>query len=128
MKRNEEAAQLASAILTFRRYRPRALSSHIFGEPAWELLLETFVADAAGAPMTARIAAQRSGTSPNVMSRWLRHLFAEGLLVGDGDGNLDDELTLSGLGMAAIEDVFLQARFLKDGIVPVSNLNTPGGR
>jgi len=128
MKGNEEAAQLASAILAFRRYRTRALSSTIFGEPAWELLLEVFVADAVGAPMTARIVADRSETPPNVMSRWLRHLSAEGLVIGDGDGNLDDELTLSGSGMAAIEDVLLQARSLKDGIVPTPSLNSESGR
>lgn len=128
MKGNEEAAQLARAILAFRRYRTRALSSTIFGEPAWELLLEVFVADAVGAPMTARIVADRSETPPNVMSRWLRHLSAEGLVIGDGDGNLDDELTLSGSGMAAIEDVLLQARSLKDGIVPTPSLNSASGR
>ncbi len=117
MNGNDEAAQIARAILSFRRYRSRALSSDIFGEPAWELLLEVFVADAAGAPMTGKVAAQRSGTTPNVMSLWLKHLSAKGLLVGDGDGNLDDELTLSGPGMAAIEEVLLQARDLKDSIV-----------
>ncbi len=121
MNGNDEAAQIASAILSFRRYRSRALTSDIFGEPAWELLLEVFVADAAGAPMTGKIAAQRSETSPNVMSLWLKHLSVKGLLVGDGDGNLDDELTLSGPGMAAIEEVLLQARDLKDSIVSAAS-------
>ncbi len=128
MKGNEEAAQLAGAILAFRRFRSQALPSDIFGEPAWELLLEVFIADAVGAPMTAGIAAERSETPPNVMSRWLRHLSAEGLVIGDGDGNLDDELTLSGSGMAAIEGVLLQARSLKDGIVPTPSLKSESGR
>ncbi|WP_156350340.1 hypothetical protein [Sphingomonas sp. Leaf20] len=128
MKGNEEAAQIASAILSFRRYRSRALSPNIFGEPAWELLLEVFVADAVGAPMIGRIAAERNEASPNVMSRWLRHLSSEGLLVGDGDASLDDELTLSGSGMAAIEAVLLQARSLKDGIVPTPSVNNESDR
>lgn len=67
MKGNDEAAQIASAILSFRRYCSRALSPNIFGEPAWELLLEVFVADAAGAPMTGKTAAERNDASPNVM-------------------------------------------------------------
>lgn len=124
MKNNDEAAQIASAMLSFRRYRSRALSTNIFGEPAWELLLEVFVADAVGIPMTGNIAAERSGTPANVMSRWLRHLSVEGLLLGDGGGNLDDELTLSGPGMAAIEDVLFQARHLKDGIVSAAARST----
>lgn len=123
-----EAAQIASAILSFRRYRSRALSPDIFGEPAWELLLEVFVADAEGAPMTARIAAERSKTPPSVMSRWLKHLSAKELVIGDGDGNLDDELTLSGAGMAAIEIVLLQARVLKDGIVSTASFDSESGR
>lgn len=127
MKGNEEAAQLASAILAFRRYRSLALSPDIFGEPAWELLLEVFVADAAGAPMTARIAAERSEIPPTVMSRWLRHLSAKDLVIGDGDGNVDDELTLSGSGMAAIEEVLLQARFIKDGIVSTPDFDSQSG-
>jgi len=123
-----EAAQIASAILSFRRYRLRALSPDIFGEPAWDLLLEVFVADAEGAPMTARIAAERSETPPSVMSRWLKHLSAKNLVIGDGDGNLDDELTLSGAGMAAIESVLLQARALKDGIGPTAGFDSESGR
>lgn len=123
-----EAAQIASAILSFRRYRSRALSPDIFGEPAWDLLLEVFVADAEGAPMTARIAAERSETPPSVMSRWLKHLSAKNLVIGDGDGNLDDELTLSGAGMAAIESVLLQARALKDGIVSTASFDNKSSR
>ncbi len=52
------------------------------------------------------------------MSRWLKHLTADGLLVGDGTGNLDDELTLSGAGMAKMEEVLAEARLLKDTFVP----------
>ena len=128
MKGNEEAARIASAILLFRRCRSQALSPDIFGEPAWELLLEVFVADAEGAPMTARIAAERSETPPSVMSRWLKHLSAKKMVIGDGDGNLDDELTLSGAGMAAIESVLLQARALKDGIVSTAGFDSGSGR
>lgn len=123
-----EAVQIASAILSFRRYRSRALSPDIFGEPAWDLLLEVFVADAEGTPMTARIAAERSETPPSVMSRWLKHLSAKQLVIDDGDGNLDDELTLSGAGMAAIESVLHQARALKDGIVSTAGFDSGSGR
>lgn len=114
MKGNDQAAQLAASILRFRRFRGKILSPVIFGEPAWELLLEVFVADANGEAITARMVAERSGGSPAVISRWLKHLTVQGLVVGDGDGNVDDELTLSGSGMEKIETVLLEARFLKD--------------
>ena len=114
MKGNDQAAQLAASILRFRRFRETILSPDIFGEPAWEVLLEVFVADAKGEAITARMVAERRGKSPYVISRWLKHLSVQGLIVGDGDGNVDDQLTLSGSGMEKIETVLLEARFLKD--------------
>lgn len=114
MKGNDQAAQLAASILRFRRFREEILSRDIFGEPAWELLLEVFVADAKGEAITGRMVAERHSGSPAVISRWLKHLSVQGMIVGDGDGNLDDELTLSGSGMEKLETVLLEARNLKD--------------
>jgi hypothetical protein len=115
---NDEAAQLAEAIIRFRLHRSQIFSPEIVGEPAWETLLEVFVADARSLPVTGRLVAERHSVSGAVMSRWLKHLTAEGLLVGDGTGNLDDELTLSGAGMAKMEVVLAEARILKDTFVP----------
>jgi hypothetical protein len=39
---------------------------------------------------------------------------AQGLIVGDGAGDVDDELTLSGIGMQKTEMILLEARILKD--------------
>lgn len=118
MKGNDEAAQLAEAILRFRLHRAQVFSRDIVGEPAWETLLEVFVADARGFPITGRFVAKHHSVPGAVMSRWLKHLTADGLLVGDGTGNLDDELTLSGAGMAKMEEVLAEARLLKDTFVP----------
>lgn len=118
MTGNDEAAHLASAILRFRRYRTQIFSRDIFGEPAWELLLELFLADAQGVLITGRIVAERHGVPGSVISRWLKYLTTQGLLVGDGEGNLDDDLTLSGIGMERTEAVLLEARFLKDQFSP----------
>jgi hypothetical protein len=118
VKGNNESAQLAEAMLRFRLHRTQVFSRDIIGEPAWEMLLEVFVADARGLPMTGRVVAERHRVPGSVMSRWLKHLTADGLLVGDGTGNLDDELTLSGAGMAKMEEVLAEAQYLKDSFVP----------
>jgi len=115
---NDEAVQLAMAILRFRKYRASVLSRDIFGEPAWEVLLELFVADANSVGITGRIVAEKHDISTAVIGRWLKHLTAEGLLIGDGAGNVDDELTLSGVGMDKMETALLEARFLKDQFGP----------
>lgn len=112
MNGDDVTAQLAGAILAFRRHRAQVLPSDIFGEPAWELMLDLFVADAHGHRLTGRAVANRSNIPGSVMSRWLKYLTAEGLLVGDGDGNLDDSLTLSGIGMERIEKLLRHAKFI----------------
>lgn len=118
---NDEVAHLAGAILDFRRHRLQIVTADIFGEPAWELLLELFVADASGVPMTGRAVAERNGTPHRVMSHWLKHLTAQALLIGDGTGDLDDELTLSGIAMKQIEDLLRHAVTLKDALLAVPN-------
>lgn len=114
MTGNDQAAQLAASILRFRQFRAGVLTADIFGESAWELLLEVFVADANGEAVTGRMVAERRGVSPLVISRWLKHMTAQGLIVGDGAGDVDDELTLSGIGMQKTEMILLEARILKD--------------
>lgn len=122
MRGNDQAAQLAASILRFRQFRAKILTSKIFGEPAWELLLEVFVADANGEAITGRMVAERHAVSSTVISRWLRHLTIEGLLIGDSEGDVDDELTLSGIGMEKTEAILLEARILKDAIAAMNEL------
>jgi len=104
---NDKAAGLAALMLRFRRIRTEEFPLALFGEPAWDYLLELFVADAHGVRMTGRQIGERLRISANVASRWLMHLTAEGLIIGDGSGDLDDELTLSASAMAQMER-FLQ--------------------
>ncbi len=84
----DEMASLAESILEFRRQRSRVFPKEIFGELAWELLREVFIADARGDAITARMAVAKNAGAGAVMSRWLKYLTAEGLLLGDGDGTL----------------------------------------
>ncbi|MEN2786281.1 hypothetical protein ACFOKI_06595 [Sphingomonas qilianensis] len=126
MTSSDEFSKLASAILKFRRYRSTVLPDDIFNEPAWELLLELFLADSRGERLTAREVADRSGTPGPVMSCWLQHLTGTGLLVGDGTGNLDDALTLSGAGMAGLENILTLGRALKNELTPGDEVSANG--
>lgn len=114
MKASNESTRLAKAILAFRRHRSDLLPGELFGEPAWELLLEMFIADASGVPITARDVADRADVHHSVMARWLKHLSKMRLVIGDGDGNLDDDLTLSGTGMERVERLLAEADALKN--------------
>lgn len=109
---HDETARLAEWMLTFRRIRPEELPTGLFGETGWEYLLELFVADARGIRMTGRDVCRNAPASSSAASRWLMYLTSEGLIVGDGDGDLDDELTLSGTGMQQIEQLLGRAQGL----------------
>jgi hypothetical protein len=112
----DKTVALAVAMLEFRRARMEMLPSELFGEPAWDLLLELFVADAKGIRLTAKEVSPRAGVSLNVMSRWLLHLSKIGFVVGDGNGDVDDFLTLSGEGMDKIERLLSLATDLRHDI------------
>jgi hypothetical protein len=100
-------------MLAFRRGRTKELLRSLFGEPSWDFFLKLFVADARGVRMTRRQISERHQISPAVASRWLLHLSAEGLIIGDGSGDLDDELTLSGTAMEKMERLLQTASAAK---------------
>ena len=112
---NDHVASLAAAILDFRS-RSKILPRELFAEPAWDLLLELFVADAQGRRLTARQVCSRASIPPSVMSHWLKHLSQSGFVVGDGKGDLDDLLTLSAGMMAKMEDMMDHARQLHSAV------------
>lgn len=116
MRGNDRAAAIAATMLEFRRYRSGALPFDLFGEPAWDLLLELFVADADGHRLTGREVSLRSNVPPTVLSRWLIHLTKVGLIVGDGDGKLDDPLTLSGKAFELLERTLERACILQTSL------------
>lgn len=116
MATRDRAAATADAILKFRRIRSEILPRELFSEPGWDLLLELFVADAHGHRLTARGVSDRNEIPPTVLSRWLLHLTQIGYIVGDGDGNIDDPLTLSGKALDVIEAVLAKANEFQEAV------------
>jgi hypothetical protein len=112
---SDQAASTAAAILEIRRSRAESLPGEIFADPAWDLLLELFVADAHGRRLTGHDVSRRCGIAPTVLSRWLLVISERGLIVGDGSGDLNDEITLSGKGMDGVERVLLGSVALRIG-------------
>jgi hypothetical protein len=109
---NDTSSGLTASIIKFRQYRTNILPAELFSEPAWDLLLELFLADAEGRRITAREVAEKSSISPGVMSRWLQHLSKIGYVIGDGTGDLDDMLTLSAQALQRMEQIIDRAHIL----------------
>jgi DNA-binding IclR family transcriptional regulator len=72
-------------------------------------LLELFIADSEGRRLTGADVSDACDIPPTVLSRWLKYLSKAGFVIGDGDGNLTDQLTLSGKGMESMEQAISKA-------------------
>ncbi len=116
MEARDRSAATADAILTFRRIRSEMMPRELFSEPGWDLLLELFVDNANGHRVTAREVSERDNIPGTVLARWLMHLTQIGFIIGDGDGNLDDQLTLSGKALDIIEAVMAKADLLREAV------------
>jgi DNA-binding MarR family transcriptional regulator len=75
-----ELTQLARDILQSRRQRNHECGQKLFSEPAWDMLLELYVREAAGVAASARELTSASGAEESTAVRWLAHLEAELLL------------------------------------------------
>jgi hypothetical protein len=57
----------------------------MFGEPAWDILLELFIAAREGRLVTRDGAHAGAGVPETIAQRWISILESRGLVVGDGD-------------------------------------------
>ncbi len=93
---DDELTLLARALLRIRQSRAGRFNAGLFhGEQVWNLLLILFIADGRGERLTGRMAIEREGGSLEVGRRWFRYLTQLGYIVGDGEGHLDDPLTMT---------------------------------
>lgn len=101
MPHRDSSVKMAADMLDFRRSRSDVLPAEIFGEPAWDVLLELYVAANEGRQLTGAILSERLKVHPSVLIRWIAHLFQIGLI--SGGRTLDQTLTLSDTAMAHVD-------------------------
>lgn len=82
--------------------RQEILGSTLFGDPAWELLLEGFAAALSDERLTTSSVITRVKLPPSTTSRWLRKLEEDGLLHRKADP-FDARLSLISLTSQAFE-------------------------
>ena len=108
---DDELTRLAKALLRVRQSRPARFNAGLFhGEQVWNLLLILFIADGHGERLTGRMAIEREGGSLEVGRRWFRFLTQLGYIVGDGEGHLDDPLTMTPVCVHELEGWLREAR------------------
>lgn len=74
-------------LLAMRRLRDLPGSARLFGDPAWDILLEVYVAQGDGKPLNVSSASAAGALPMATGIRWLRVLAHEGLLQRTADVN-----------------------------------------
>jgi hypothetical protein len=110
LDRHDEATVLARSIFELRKMRAHHLPDAVLSEIAWNILLALFVADADGRRMTGHDLLEVAEAPKSTGQRWIMALHVEGLVVGDGTGNLDDVIGLTPAGISAVEACMIDAQ------------------
>jgi len=102
---------LALARQAYRLRRKRAAifgKPELFGEPAWDILLDLYIAHVEGKPVSVSSACIGSAAPATTGLRWLGALADEGLVVreNDADDNRRVLVRLTRAGLAAMEQFF----------------------
>lgn len=76
---------LAASELRQRRFRERIFPPGLFGDPAWDILLDLFVAEARGNRVSVTDACLAAAVPMTTALRWVRQLESVGLVVRRAD-------------------------------------------
>ena len=105
-------AEAARRVYASRRARAALFgSTELFGEPAWDILLDLYIANADNKPVSVSSACIGSAAPPTTGLRWLGVLADNGLVLREHDK--DDQrrvlVRLTEQGVAAMDDYFAHA-------------------
>lgn len=77
---DQTTVQAAAVELKQRRARRQHLPEGYFGEPAWDILLDLFVAEALGKEIPVGSACVAGGVPPTTGLRWINALVSDGMV------------------------------------------------
>jgi len=105
-------AETAREMYASRRSRDGIFGNpELFGEPAWDILLDLYVADVGGKPVSVSSACIGSAAPPTTGLRWLGVLAEQGLVLREHDP--EDQrrvlVRLTDRGLAAMDEYFAAA-------------------
>ncbi len=85
VERGAALAQRIRKTVDFRRARVNFLPSELFGEPAWDMLLDLYIAESDGKRISVSSACIASGVPATTALRWLSRMEEMGLIKRTSD-------------------------------------------
>jgi hypothetical protein len=85
MPPRRKLGELARCIYRSRRSRDRILPNELFGEPAWDLMLDLFASECEGRRISVTSACIAASVPPTTGLRWISVLITFGLVARDED-------------------------------------------
>ena len=118
---------LADEVYRDRRRRARYLPSRMLGEPAWDIMLALFIAEARGDDITVSNACLAADAPASTALRWLHNLVEDGLVdrLPDAGDARRHFVRLSGTGLARMTAYFSECR--EGQVSQKAPAPTPGG-
>jgi hypothetical protein len=122
-------AEFARRLWWERRVRTRFFPAELFGEPAWDLILDAFASEAAGEPVRLSKAHLSACVSPAATHRRVRALTAMGILdlPPIEPGHRAKQLTLTAHGRSMLARL-LDEFWFERSLVPRPGPKDPAGR
>jgi hypothetical protein len=100
----DDLTALAGMMLGVRKSRAAHVPADLLrGEQVWDMLLILFIADGRGERLTGRSVLGEDGGSTETGRRWIQYLTRIGYVVGDGQGDIEDVLTMTPEGVHVLE-------------------------
>jgi DNA-binding MarR family transcriptional regulator len=78
---------IAAAMQAMRRRRDSLFGRDLFGEPAWDILLDLYLAEKSGRPLALSTVGSLAGVPQTTAFRWMTQLLERGFIVREADPN-----------------------------------------
>lgn len=105
-------SEVVQSLINMRRSRAESFSSRLFGDPAWDIILDLYLSESRGKRVSVSSACIASETSPTTGLRYLRALESEKIIerVADPNDGRRIYVSLTGRGRSALEEVVANYR------------------
>ena len=111
---SEVSRLIAGRVWNIRALRKRIFNAELFGEPAWDMLLEMYALETSDQRESVSGICYASGVPMTTALRHLQKLEAEGLVeeTVDGRDHRRKHVALTSKARAALDDLFKHVRFM----------------